>query len=605
MNFNYDFLLKTVSGKKWAKVGNRRRAGVAVPLFSVYSKNSIGIGGIKDIKLLIDWCVKTGQTILQLLPLNDTGSRFTPYDAESSFALDPMYLSFEDMPLGAYTFKKEIDFLRETFPVKDNYVNYKIKDAKINLLRKIFSIQKGEDTGRFRAFVNKNSYWLEDYVLYRLLKDFYPERGWQAWPEMYRDRHKDALDVLRKTYKPRLEFYKWMQWQLHEQMREVKHYANKKGVFIMGDIPFLVAGDSADVWAHQKYFKLDELSGAPPDAYYAQGQRWGMPPYNWEAQEADNYEYYANKLSYAEQFYDMYRIDHVVGLFRVWKVNKYEPYETAGLKGVFDPADEDKWEQHGRKLLNMMVNSTSMLACAEDLGVIPKKCPDVLNDMGIPGLDVQRWMRAWDEDFEYKKPEEYRLCACATVTTHDMINIKAMWDYELGTIDEEYFLLLCNTAGIDFYGIREKIFDLDRSAYGRLRWKDDLSIQKLLNALGRDKAEVLEITSIFETSFHEKIMLWNRLGLKTNFSEHSNKEILMRIMEFTAESAGIFCIQSLLDWAVIEYKDLPDIPKFKVNTPGAVSRFNWSVRLPKPLEYYISMEFNHEILECNKMSNRV
>ena len=159
----------------------------------------------------------------------------------------------------------------------------------------------------------------------------------------------------------------------------------------MGDIPFLVSKNSADVWAYKNYFKLDLSSGAPPDMYFSNGQRWGMPPYNWTNIAADNYAYIRHRLNYAQNFYNMFRIDHFVGLFRIWTIENKTPEEYGGMAGHFDPENENEWEHHGRTILSEMNQSTDMLPCAEDLGTVPVCSDKILKEFGVTGISVQRW----------------------------------------------------------------------------------------------------------------------------------------------------------------------------------------------------------------------
>src|SRR3989338_2636598 len=142
--------------------------------------------------------------------------------------------------------------------------------------------------------------------------------------------------------------------------------------------------------------------------YCAKGQRWGMPTYNWEAIAGDGYRYLKEKLKYAENFYDILRLDHVVGLFRIWSTPYDEPAENKGLNGFFDPRDENMWGEHGRRILSVMLNSTDMLLSAEDLGIIPKTCPKTLEELGIPGNDVERWTKDWNVKHDFLGPEDYR-----------------------------------------------------------------------------------------------------------------------------------------------------------------------------------------------------
>jgi len=177
----------------------------------------------------------------------------------------------------------------------------------------------------------------------------------------------------------------------------------------MGDIPLLVSRDSVDVWSQQNYFELHNSAGAPPDMYFSKGQRWGMPPYNWGNIANDNWKYIKNKLKYAENFFNMYRIDHFVGLFRIWSIPLSIPEEFSGTKGNYEPLHEYLWESHGKKIISEMVSATDMLPCAEDLGTVPECSYQVLKEFGIPGMDVMRWNKIYTDGFDFKAPTDYNL----------------------------------------------------------------------------------------------------------------------------------------------------------------------------------------------------
>lgn len=417
---DYSSLLSKVSGKQWREIGTERRAGVATPLFSVYSKNSVGIGDFTDIKLLVDWCKETGNSILQLLPLNCMGNNNAPYSAQSSFALDASYISLDNVQaVPMNEFKEKISTLRDLFPIVTgsdgaSRVDFDIKREKLKILKDMFFKANLNDS-RFIKFKEKTAkYWLEDYALYRSLKEVNQEKPWTDWENKYKNRDSDALDEFRITYKQRIEFHKWVQWQLFEQLKAAKDYASSKGVNLMGDMPFLTSRDSADVWAKRKYFNLDKESGAPVDMYSKVGQRWGHPTHNWQAIKQDNdFEYIREKRKFAENFYHIDRNDHVFGMFRIWTINSSEPPETHGLNGFFVPAGEFEtnevaWEEQGRELLTMMIQSSSMLHTAEDLGMPPKCSTPILEELGIPGIDVDRWT-----------PDKFRQIAVGTTGTHD------------------------------------------------------------------------------------------------------------------------------------------------------------------------------------------
>lgn len=437
--YTYNEFLKSPTKDQWHKIGIQRRAGVCTPLFSIYSQNSLGIGEIPDLELLIDWCEQTGLSIIQLLPLNDTGFNFTPYDSQSSFALDPMYLSLDKLTEVHITneIKNQIQQTNEDPKFKEQNVNYEIKKIKLDLLWKIF-LKSDRANPRFDAFIEKNKFWIHDYSLFKALKDNQGQRSWIEWG-------KD----LKEGDPEKITFYSWLQWQLFEQFTVVKAYAKTKNILILGDLPLFVSFDSADVWANQAYFKLDYMSGAPPDAYCKKGQRWGMPTYNWEAMAEHNYDYYINKLKYAENFYDMFRIDHAIGLFRVWSIPSSEPIENGSENGAFDPADESIWEEHGKIIYKVIIENTSMLPCAEDLGAVPDCSPIVLKELSIPGLEVQRWLKNKAND-SLRPVEEYRKNSIAVISTHDMAHFAVWWNSEATEEEKKLFLAYCqNESSIE------------------------------------------------------------------------------------------------------------------------------------------------------------
>jgi 4-alpha-glucanotransferase len=391
------------------------------------------------LELLIDWCRTTGLSLVQLLPMNDVGFNFRPYDAESSFALEPMYLSLEKLLfVPVHQFSKEIIALRKKFPVDVPYFDRAIKHEKLALLVKIFEARDPKGEKVFRKFIRGNHFWLPSYAQFKVLKETMDQKCWQDWPAEFRERRPDALQRLESDKKARIEFHYWLQWQLFEQFCKVRLYAKKNHVFFIGDLPFLVSRDSADVWARQNYFKLSFSAGAPPDYYFADGQEWGMPPYDWSQIESGGYDYLVEKLKYAENFYDFFRIDHFVGIFRIWTFPR-QAAPDGTRKGFFDPPAETEWEAHGRKILSAMVQHTDMMPCAEDLGTIPVCSPVMLEEFAIPGMEIQRWTREWKTTGEFKNPEDYRKNSIATISTHDMTSFVGWWMSEATPEDKEKF----------------------------------------------------------------------------------------------------------------------------------------------------------------------
>jgi 4-alpha-glucanotransferase len=582
-----------------------RRAGILVPLFSVYSQKSLGIGEIADLRLLIDWATITGNSIIQLLPMNEVGFTFCPYDSLSSFALEPAYISLELLPQ-AKKFIDRIENLKDLFPAGQRYVDYRIKKEKINLLWEIFQ-EDNYDLDDFKQFKEENSYWINEFAFYKVIKNYQGGRPWYEWEDKYKNRNKVVLESFSQEHQKEINFQIWMQWQLFKQFKEIKQYAAVKKVFFKGDLPILVSRDSADVWVYPQFFTLEFAAGAPPDAYCAKGQRWGMPTNNWDAIAADEYTYLKEKLKYAQNFYDILRIDHVVGLFRIWSIPYHEPLENKGLNGFFDPADENQWKEHGRNILSIMLKNTKMLLCAEDLGVIPKICPKTLKELGVPGNDVQRWMKDWKIKHDFLEPKDYRTLSVAMLSTHDTTNWPAWYEFEAGTVDEDLFIRKCSDhRKIDYGHIKNKLFDPIYCRYGRLRWlKEVNSVDKLVDILGKKKEELKDFVEIYENSYLEKEKLWKHLNLKGSMREKADSEIVRRALEITLESNAIFCINTLIDWLYLTDIFKGDPYQYRINTPGTISDKNWSLTIPLSLEELLKHRVNKEIRSMIAASGRI
>lgn len=543
-----------------------RRAGVLVPAFSVYSKKKPGAVKFEDLKILVDWCVNADLSVIQLLPMNAVGPTSCPYDSISSFALETRYVSLEGP--GA----------RGQGP--------------------------GVDAG-YHKFCEENAYWLDDFCMFKTLKRLFKGLPWHEWNEGYRDRDGYMLEQFAKEHNKEILAHKWAQYLAYRQFKDLKDYASAKKILLKGDLPILVSRDSADVWAHQDFFKLEFAAGAPPDMYCAKGQRWGMPTYNWDYIEADEFIYIKEKLKFAENFYDILRIDHVVGLFRIWSIPYNEPPENQGLNGAFDPADENVWAARGKKLLSVLRDNTSMALCAEDLGIIPKACTDTLKELKIPGNDVQRWMKDWDVTHDFLKPEKYRQMAVAMLSTHDTTNWAAWWENEAGTVDEGLFMRKCNDRGIDFAAARERLFDPVRSKHKRLRWREDIdSVEKFIDILGKPREQVKDFIELYENSYHEKEKLWKQLGIKGAMREKSDETIVKEALKITMSSRSVLCVELIFD--LLDLADIckGDPYKYRVNTPGTVSAGNWSLRLPIPLEELLRHDVNKEIKALISASGR-
>ncbi|MCM8774807.1 MAG: 4-alpha-glucanotransferase [Candidatus Omnitrophica bacterium] len=601
----YQSFLSKKTGKQWKRIGIDRRSGVAAPLFSLWSKSSVGIGEFPDLKLLVDWCSLTGMSIIQLLPMNDVGFDFRPYDAQSTFALEPMYLSLENLSgIDIKPYQTKISALREHFPTGAGRVNNGIKKEKLNLLWQIFRGNRHRTPKSFEDFVETNAFWLENYVLFKAIKEKNDLTGWFTWEERLKRRDPEALKIFAAKNREIMKFHQWLQWQIYEQFSDVKKYAESRDVLLMGDLPFLVSRDSADVWSHQDYFKLELSSGAPPDMYFAKGQRWGMPPYHWEHIESDGFEYLVERLQFAENFYDLYRIDHVIGVFRLWTIPLSEPLENHGLNGCFDPSDEGVWEAHGRKLLSVMIENTKMLPCGEDLGIVPACSYRVLEDYGIPGMEVQRWMKDWGQSYDFKDVNSFRMNSISCVSTHDTSSLQGWWEYEAGTIDEVLFQRKCASRGISFETIKYLLFDLKKSGHGRLRWKKKIdAVSVLTEILDLPQDQMWEFSDLYLSSYSEKRKFWRYLGLPGEPHEECTGEFLTKTLEKVSQTVSIFCINLLQDWLLLEKLE-KDAWNFRINFPGTLDPKNWTIAVPFSLEEIKQLAINDKIRLINQQAGR-
>ena len=302
-------------------------AGVAVPVFSLKSNDSFGIGEFNDLKLLADWCEKTGMKIIQILPINDTRTDESwdnsyPYKAISTKALHPIYLNLNK--LGTLNDINDIQYFQSQKVILNSkdYVDYpevmKVKDA---YFKKIFAQtwNKVKDSEDYKTFFKENEEWLVPYAEFCL----------------------QSTDLVQRSEfrVQSSEFYYFLQYHLDKQLTEVVDYLHKKGIALKGDIPIGIGRHSVEAWTNPELFNLNCQAGAPPDAFATEGQNWGFPTYNWEAMAKDDYKWWRERLTQMSRYFDAYRIDHILGFFRIWEI----PYEaTQGLLGYFSPAIGDQ-----------------------------------------------------------------------------------------------------------------------------------------------------------------------------------------------------------------------------------------------------------------------
>ena len=324
---------------------NRKLAGTQVPVFSLRTRKSAGIGDFGDLKTMIDFVASTGQKVLQLLPINDTTITHTwtdsyPYSCISVFAIHPQYADLHALPeLKDAKARAEAEKTRAELNALDKIDYEKVNDFKINYLRQIFN-QEGEKmmkTAEYKAFFQDTELWLVPYAQYSYLRDKNGTADFNQWPDhqVWDEAERKALaDPKTAAYK-NVAFFYFVQFVLDRQMQEAHEHAKAKGVILKGDIPIGVNRNGCDVWMEPKYFNLNGQAGAPPDDFSVNGQNWGFPTYNWFEMLKDGCQWWNRRFQNMARYFDAYRIDHVLGFFRIWEIPVHSVH---GLLGQFAPA---------------------------------------------------------------------------------------------------------------------------------------------------------------------------------------------------------------------------------------------------------------------------
>lgn len=621
---------------------SRYESGVILPVSALRSKNSFGIGEFADLPLLGAWCAEVGLRFIQILPVNDTGTEASPYSALSAFALHPVYLRLEDLPEFDPSMKTALEQERKHFEGSSRIPFPQVVQWKEQFLFRIFSSRQEEicSSREFVSWIESNP-WVLSYAAFRLEKQRHQGKAWTEWGIPY----PGNKAILQRVYKGDRElfFYIWVQKRLEDQFVQAARELDRLGVCLKGDLPILMGDDSADVWAFPHLFHRNLRAGAPPDMFSYTGQNWGFPIYNWDALESEGYRWWKQRLQRADLFYHAFRIDHVLGFFRIWALPEKEtsgvlgfyfpsafytredlmkegmdpgrirwlsephirgeevrafagkipsdlvdslfqrignedlylfkpdigerfleqhlsdgevrnkllelyrnrffletPYgyapawyrDSARALGVLRTEEREKlqslvaryykdsellWEQRGEQLLRVLKETTGMLPCAEDLGVVPDCVPRVLARLGILGLRIPRWTRRYKEPGQPFIPmREYPQLSVCAASVHDTTTLRQWWEEEP-----------------------------DRDAF----WK----------ALGYSGSA----PSTYTLSTAEKVL----------------KRIL--------ETSSILAMVQLQDlFALSRTYRVQDPSQERINTPGIVSEKNWTYRLPFLLEEF-------------------
>ena len=472
-------------------------AGTVIPIFSLRSEGSFGVGDFGDLQKMIDWCAKTRQRVLQVLPINDTNMTFTwqdsyPYNSISIYALHPQYTDFRQLPqLKDKERKAYYDTLQKELNALPQIDYERMNNAKMAYLRELYA-QEGSKmmkTEAFKLFFEQNKEWLVPYAAFCHYRDLYGTPAFTEWPDhkTFTAKEREAMSKpTTKIYKE-VAFWYFVQFNLDQQMRAAHAYARKNRVILKGDIPIGISRDGVEAWVEPRYFNLNGQAGAPPDAFSADGQNWGFPTYNWDTMLEDGCQWWVRRFRKMAEYFDAYRIDHVLGFFRIWEIPM--PHKS-GLMGQFSPAlgmsieeieaygvqfneglflvdhkrsdrwhpriavqyqeaytklsDDQKhhfnqlyndyfyrrnnqfWYTEAMKKLPKLTQATRMLVCAEDLGMVPDCVPWVMNELRILSLEIQSMPKDPTTRFGHLSRNPYR--SVDTISTHDMATLRQWWD---------------------------------------------------------------------------------------------------------------------------------------------------------------------------------
>lgn len=454
---------------------NRKLAGTQVPVFSLRTRKSAGIGDFGDLKTMIDFVASTGQKVLQLLPINDTTITHTwtdsyPYSCISVFAIHPQYANLHALPeLKDTKARAEAEKTRAELNALDKIDYEKVNDFKINYLRQIFN-QEGEKimkTAEYKAFFQDTELWLVPYAQYSYLRDKNGTADFNQWPDyrVWDEAERKALaDPKTAAYK-NVAFFYFVQFVLDRQMQEAHEHAKAKGVILKGDIPIGVNRNGCDVWMEPKYFNLNGQAGAPPDDFSANGQNWGFPTYNWFEMLKDGCQWWNRRFKNMARYFDAYRIDHVLGFFRIWEIPVHSVH---GLLGQFAPAlamSREEIESYGlhfqedRFTRPFITDWVLDRMFHERAGEVKEKYLDRLDDERYqmkPEVDTQRKVEALFADVTDEKELWLRDGLYALIS--DVLFVR---DHTNPGVFHPRI-----SAQLDF--IYESLYDNDKAAFNRL-----------------------------------------------------------------------------------------------------------------------------------------
>lgn len=417
-----------------------RASGILLPISSLPSAYGIGCFS-REAYAFVDRLKEAGQSFWQILPLGPTSYGDSPYQSFSTFAGNPYFIDPEELVERGYVTRRQCDGY--DFGDQDESVDYaKIYHSRFLLLRQAWQNSGIERDPDFHAFVRENAYWLEDYALYMAVKTSFDSVCWVEWDEDIRTRRPEAIEAYREKYAEEIRFYQFQQYMFHIQWKQLKKYANDRGIRIIGDIPIYVAFDSSDAWANPRLFQFDEscnpvaVAGCPPDAFSATGQLWGNPLYDWDYHKSTGYEWWMKRLEVCFRMYDVVRIDHFRAFDEYYSI-------PAGMK----TAEIGQWKPGpGYGFFETMREKLGEKdVIAEDLGFLTPSVLELVKRSGYPGMKVLQFAFDSREESDYLPHNYGRNCVVYT-GTHDN-DTTLGWYEKLAATDKSFCVRYMNLEG--------------------------------------------------------------------------------------------------------------------------------------------------------------
>jgi len=616
--------------------------GMSIPVLSLKSADNMGAGEFYDLLLLAEWCCNTSLDLIQILPVNDTGTQSSPYSALSAYALHPIYISLKKLE-GFSEIEIEWNKYREKFDKAAKVPFYELLTAKQNLLAKLFEMnrQKLLDSKEISKWLQKNE-WVKIYAVYSFLKTENQEKPWMNW-DKDTDPDQSLIEEIFTNQKENLFKNVWIQYELDKQFRYVSEQLTEKKIALKGDLPILMNEDSADVWFYKDLFIRNLRAGAPPDMFSTTGQNWGFPIYSWENQEKNNYKWWQNRLKQASRYYHALRIDHVLGFFRIWAI---KTDEFSGRNGFFMPSEgftrsdlsklgfsEERIEwmkiAHipGNELRSQTgddsdfcINTIFIQVKGEDLYTFKKeyKNEQKLLKLTLSDSTKQSLLNFYRNRLLIEKEiNTYSLNYCfhETRAFHSLSEAEknmllSLWHQKqdlseitwkqhaeniLGTLSSGTDMLICaENLGVVPSCVAPVLEKLNILSLEMLRW----TIKEENGKRFFQEIDTYPYLSVSTPAVHDSSCLrewWKEDNkeeicklLKIEYTEEFKEETAVNIFKSMQNSSSRLVIFMLQDLLAMDRKYWTENPaEERINTPGTVSESNWTYKMPVELDRLI------------------